>query len=366
MYIWECSDWPEWRYDIATLTNLLSSARYRQGCLKGQMEALGFHLRDEAYLRTLTMDVLKTSEIEGEHFDRELVRSSIARQLGMTMGALAPEDRHVEGLVAMMLDATQNYASPITTERLFTWHGAIFPTGRSGMMQIRVGDWRNDAKGPMQVVSGRMGYDRVHYKAPPADCLKNEMAAFLLWVEAPDKLDMLLKAGIAHLWFVTLHPFDDGNGRIARAISDLLLARSDGMAQRFFSMSAQIQHERNDYYSILERTQRGDMDITEWLQWFLECLERAVEHAKQTLNDVLYRARFWEGVKGIAMNERHIKVLQCFLGGFEGKLTTSKWAKIAKCSQDTAYRDILALIRLGVLIKKEAGGRSTSYEIAPF
>jgi len=363
IYIWQQSGWPNWRYDIERLATPLASTRHVQGRLLGRMELLGFKLRDEAWLQTLTQDVVKTSEIEGERLDTEQVRSSIARRLGLDIGALAPVDRHVEGIVEIMLDATQRYAEPLTAERLCAWHGALFPTGRSGLAQIRVAAWRDDANGPMQVISGPIGREKVHYTAPPANRLAPEMTAFLDWFEQPHQLDPVLKAGLAHLWFITLHPFDDGNGRIARAIGDMALARSEQCPQRFYSLSAQIQQERNDYYNILERSQKGDLDVTEWLLWFLACLQRAIAQADETLSAVLVKAKFWERFASAPMNERQIKVLNRLLNGFEGKLTTSKWAKLAKCSQDTAYRDILRLIELGALVKAEGGGRSTSYEL---
>ena len=362
-YIWQHLDWPDWIIDAARLAAPLGLVRHAQGRLLGRMEALGFKLRDEAWLKTMTQDVVKTSEIEGERLDIDQVRSSIARRLGMDIGALSPVDRHVEGIVEMMLDATQNYAEPLTAERLLGWHGALFPTGRSGLVKIRVADWRDDTAGPMQVVSGPVGREKIHYTAPPAERLVPEVAAFLEWFERPDDLDPVLKAGLAHLWLVTLHPFDDGNGRITRAVGDLALARSEQIHQRFYSLSAQIQQERADYYTILERTQKGGMDVTEWLLWFLSCLQRAIARAEHSLSAVLMKARFWEQFAGTPMNERQIKVLNRMLDGFEGKLTTSKWAKLAKCSQDTAYRDILLLIDAGALVKAEGGGRSTSYEL---
>lgn len=362
-YIWEHPDWPHWTCDLARLAMPLASVRHAQGRLLGRMESLGFKLRDEAWLQTLTQDVLKTSEIEGERLDTEQVRSSIARRLGLDIGALAPVDRHVEGTVEMMLDATRHFAQPLTAERLFGWHGALFPTGRSGLVEIRVAAWRNDAAGPMQVVSGPIGREKVHYTAPPADRLDGEVKRFLQWFEQADEQDAVIKAGLAHLWLVTLHPFDDGNGRIARAVGDLALARSEQTPQRFYSLSAQIQQERARYYDILERTQKGDLDVTEWLLWFLACLQRAIVRAEDTLSAVLVKARFWERFLSTPMNERQIKVLNLLFDHFEGKLTTGKWAKLAKCSQDTAYRDILALIEMGALVKAEGAGRSTHYEL---
>jgi len=327
------------------------------------MEAMGFSLRAEAVLHTLTLDVLKSSEIEGEILDKVQVRSSIARRLGMDIGALAPVSRNVDGVVGMMLDATQNYEKPLTRERLFGWHASLFPTGYSGMSKIKVAAWRDDAKGPMQVVSGPIGREYVHFEAPPADRLEKEMAAFLDWFNGDDGTDLVLRACIAHLWLVTIHPFEDGNGRIARAIADMTLARSEQSAQRFYSMSAQIRRERDAYYGGLEATQKGTLDITERLEWFLDCLSRAFDGVEETLSAVFKKARFWESCAALPFNERQRLILNKLLDGFEGKLTSSKWAKLAKCSQDTALRDIQDLVERGVLRKDPAGGRSTSYSL---
>ena len=369
MYIWQHPDWPNWQFDLGTLVVPLTLVRHGQGRLLGRMEALGFKLRDETWLQTLTQDVIKTSQIEGELLDSDQVRSSLARRLGMAVGALAPVDRNVDGIVDVMLDATQGYALPLTRDRLFGWHGALFPTGRSGLHAINVATWRNDSGGPMQVISGPYGKEQVHYEAPPAGSIDAEMERFLSWfnhdeVSVPERTDPVIKAALAHLWFVTIHPFDDGNGRLARAIGDMALARSERTPQRFYSLSAQIQLERASYYDILEQTQRGGLDVTEWLTWFLACLERAIAGAELTLESVMTKARFWERFERYGINERQVKLLNRLLDGFEGKLTTSKWAKIAKCSQDTAYRDILGLMELGALVKADGGGRSTSYELA--
>ena len=325
---------------------------------------LGFSLRSEAMLQTLTHDVVKSSEIEGEILDREQVRSSIARRLGIEIGALTPADRDVEGIVEMMLDATQKYDEHLTEERLFGWHAALFPTGRSGMHKIAVGAWRDDSSGPMQVVSGAIGKERVHYEAPAAAKLPGEMKAFLDWFETKDGTDPVLRTAIAHLWFVTIHPFEDGNGRIARAIADMALARSDHSPQRFYSMSAQIRQERNAYYDMLEATQKGDLDITSWLDWFLACLDRALDGAENTLADVFRMAEFWKKHAGATFNNRQRDMLNRLLDGFEGKLTTSKYATIEKTSPDTALRDITDLVERGILAKDEGGGRSTSYSLA--
>ncbi|MBU0606964.1 MAG: Fic family protein [Armatimonadetes bacterium] len=362
-YIHELTDWPQFRWDRDHIAARLAGARYDQGRLVGRMGALGFALREAAVLETLTEDVLKTSRIEGERLDVEQVRSSLARRLGMDIGALRPVDRHVEGVVEMMLDATRQYEEPLTAERLCGWHAALFPTGRSGMRRIVVGAWRDDARGPMQVVSGPVGRERIHFEAPAAGRLEREMQSFLEWFNSNGGADWLLKAGIAHLWFVMVHPFEDGNGRIARAIADLALARSEHSSHRFYSMSAQIQRERDAYYSMLERTQQGSLDVTPWLDWFLGCLTRAIAGAQTTLGAVLRKARFWEVVGAAPLNLRQRKVLNRMLDGFEGKLTTSKWAKLAKCSNDTALRDIQPLVDLGLLVRGPAGGRSTSYEL---
>jgi Fic family protein len=363
-YIYELSEWPEFRWDQNQLAAPLAALRHRQGRLVGRMESLGFSLRAEATLQNLTLDVLKSSEIEGEILDRDQVRSSIARRLGMDIGGLTPTDRNVEGVVEMMLDATQNYSAPLSAERLFSWHAALFPTGYSGISKITIGGWRNDAKGPMQVVSGAFGRERVHFEAPAAKRLEKEMAAFLEWFNGTDQTDPVLRAALAHLWFVTIHPFDDGNGRIARAITDMGLARSEQSSQRFYSMSAQIRTERKTYYELLEKTQESDLDITPWLEWFLACLNRAFDGTEQTLGSVLQKARFWEVHAATPLNDRQRLMLNKLLDGFEGKLTSSKWAKIAKCSQDTALRDILDLVNHGILVKDAAGGRSTSYSLA--
>ena len=363
MQIWERDTWPNLTWQDARVAACLAEVRHTQGRLIGRMEALGFKLREEAVLQTLTQDVVKTSEIEGEQLDATQVRSSLARRLGIDIGALPPTDRNVEGIVEVMLDATRNYDAPLTAERLFGWHAALFPTGRSGMTRIRVGDWRDDSTGPMQVVSGPYGRERVHYTAPPASRVAAEMEAFLAWFNAPISSDPVIKAALAHLWFVTIHPFEDGNGRIARAIADLALARSEGSSQRFYSMSAQIRTERSAYYDQLEQTQKGETDVTEWVLWFLACLDRAIRGADSVLAAVVAKAQFWERAAPMPLNERQIKVLNRLLDGFEGKMTTSKWATIAKCSQDSASRDIAALIELGLMRKGEAGGRSTSYKL---
>ncbi len=363
-YIYQLENWPKFNWRSEQLAGQLVAVRYKQGRLLGRMEALGFGLRSEAVLQTLTEEVLKSSEIEGENLDKAQVRSSIARRLGMDIGALAPIDRNVEGVVEMMLDATQNYQAQLSDERLCAWHAALFPTGRSGMRKITVGAWREDASGPMQVVSGPVGRERVHYEAPPTARLKAEMKAFLDWFNRDEHLDLVLKAAIAHLWFVTIHPFEDGNGRIARAIADMVLTRSEGSPQRFYSMSAQIRQDRSDYYDILEATQEGDLDTTAWLQWFLNCLDRAFDGTEQTLANVLRKARFWEAIAGQTLTERQRKAINRLLDGFEGKMTSSKWAALTKTSPDTALRDISDLVERGILVKNEAGGRSTSYSLA--
>jgi Fic family protein len=362
-YIHQLADWPRFHWDQEALAAPLAALRHRQGRLLGRMEGLGFALQKEAELETLTLDVVKSSEIEGEKLDPEHVRSSIARRLGLDVGGAKAADRDVEGVVEMMLDATQNFAAPLTDERLFGWHAVLFPTGRSGIRKIVVGAWRHDASGSMQVVSGPLGKENVHYEAPAASLLTAEMARFLAWANDADRTDGVLRAGLAHLWFVTIHPFDDGNGRIARAIADWQLARSENSAQRFYSMSAQIRHERSDYHDILERTQKGTLDVTRWLEWFLGCLGRAFDGTETTLAAVLRKARFWERTARLTINDRHRLVLNRLLDGFTGKLTTKKWAVLAECSHDTALRDIQSLIDQGLLTKDESGGRSTSYSL---
>jgi len=365
-YIWQASDWPSWRYDLAALAQTLADVSRAQGLLMGRLADVGMALRDQASLSALTEDVIKTSEIEGEQLNVESVRSSIARRLGVDIGALAPVDRHVEGVVEMVLDATANCHASVSRERLFGWHAALFPTGYSGLVRINVGGWRDDATGPMQVVSGPLGRQRVHFEAPPADRLQSETDCFINWANRASNEPPLIKAGLAHLWFVTLHPFDDGNGRIARAVGDLFLARADGSPQRFYSLSAQIQRECKAYYDILERTQKQSLDVTEWLAWFLETLHRAVDQAQHTLDAVLAKTRFWQrwaAPSSAPLNKRQVKLVNRLLDGFEGKLTSSKWAAIAKCSPDTALRDITELLARGVLRKSDAGGRSTCYEL---
>jgi Fic family protein len=359
-YIYDLPDWPRFRWNQDAVFPRLTAVRHKQDRLIGRMQALGFTLRKEAELRTLTLEVLKSSEIEGEILDKDQVRSSVARRLGVDIGALTPEDRKVEGVVEMVLDATRNYDKPLTRERLFGWHASLFPTGYSGLRKINTGTWRD---APMEVVSGPIGHERVHFEGPPADRVEREMTAFLDWFNGDDGTDLVLRACIAHLWFVTIHPFEDGNGRIARAIADMTLARSEQSPQRFYSMSAQMRQERNAYYGGLEQTQKGTLDITERLDWFLGCLDRSFDEAERTLAAVFRKARFWGSHGGASFNERQNLMLNKLLDGIEGKLTSSKWAKMAKCSQDTALRDIVDLVDRGILAKDPAGGRSTSYSL---
>ena len=362
-YIHKVSGWPQLIWDAAKLASLLAEVRHRQGWLIGRMEGLGFSLRSEASLSTLTANIVKSSAIEGEILDEAQVRSSIARRLGLNVGGIVPTSRDVEGVVEMMLDALQHRTDTLSTERLFGWHALLFPAGRSGMRRITVGAWRPVEAGVMQVVSGPLGRERVHFEAPSAEKLEGEMAAFLEWLNTDGNADPVLKAGIAHFWFVTIHPFEDGNGRIGRAIADLMLARADGTSERFYSMSAQIEAERKEYYLQLEHSQRGGLDITGWLEWFLKCLGRAIERSGVELSSVLRKARHWDHINQEAVNERQRKVLNRIIDGFEGKLTTSKYAKIAKCSEDTALRDIQALISRDILVQNQGGGRSTSYSL---
>lgn len=360
MYVYQNKNWTDFKWNNDKLLSLLANVRHLQGRLLGQMENLGFKLQEEAVLSTLTLDVLKSTEIEGEILNKDQVRSSIARRLGLEVSGLVDSPRNVDGVVEMMLDATQNYTLAITDERLFGWHAALFPTGYSGMYKIEVAKYRS---GDMQVVSGAMGKEKVHYEAPKANVVETEMKHFLKWFNNGSEIDPVLKAAVAHFWFITIHPFDDGNGRIARAITDMQLARSDKSPQRFYSMSGQILAERKKYYDILEKTQRANGDITEWLEWFLSCLERALINSSKVLEDVLVKARFWEQHSQTPLNDRQRLMLNKLFDGFEGKLTSSKWAKIAKCSQDTAIRDIQDLIGKGILQKEAQGGRSTNYKL---
>jgi Fic family protein len=362
-YIHQLAEWPKFSWDGGRLVAPLAATRHAQGRLIGQMEVLGFKIREEAVLRTITEDVLKSSEIEGETLDGDQVRSSVARRLGLDIGGSLTADRHVEGVVEMMLDATQHYDQPLTVDRLCAWHASLFPTGRSGMQGITVGTWRDDRTAPMQVVSGPVGRERVHFEAPAAARLDEEMRRFLEWFDTDATLEPVLKAALAHLWFVTIHPFDDGNGRMARAIADMSLARSEKSPQRFYSMSGQIREERSNYYGILERTQTGTLDVTDWIEWFLGCLARAIEGAQTALASVIDKARYWEALRALSLNERQRLVINLLLEGFEGKLTTSKWAALTKSSNDTALRDIQQLVDRGVLMRNSAGGRSTSYSL---
>lgn len=364
-YIHNLPNWPKFTWNQEQISPLLAAVRHRQGRLLGKMESMGFNLQAEANLHTLTLDIIKSSEIEGEILDAGQVRSSIARRLGMDVAEiLIPSDRHVEGVVEMMLDATQKYNDPLTDERLFNWHAAMFPTGRSGMVKIAVGSYRDNTKDdPMQVVSGAMGREKIHFQAPESEILQKEMSALLEWFNNESPTDAVLKAAIAHLWFVTIHPFDDGNGRMARAITDMQLSKADQNTQRFYSMSSQIRTERNAYYDILEETQKESLDITLWIEWFLRCLDRALNNTDETLAIVFKKARFWEKHTTTALNDRQRTMLNKVLDGFDGKLTSTKWAKITKSSQDTAGRDIQDLITKGILGKETGGGRSTNYAL---
>lgn len=361
MYIHELKNWPHFSWDQKRLDDLLIQLRHQQGRLMGGMTSIGFPIQNETVLQNLTQDVIKSSEIEGEILDPSQVRSSVARRLGMEEAALNPLDREVEGVVEMTLDATRKFDQPLTKERLFYWHTSLFPNGRSGFSKISTGTWRT---GPVQVVSGQMGKEKIHFEAPSADLVDREMEFFLDWINGDKAIDLVLKAAIAHLWFVTIHPFDDGNGRIARAIADFILARSEASSLRFYSLSTQIQKERKSYYAVLEKTQKGTLNITSWIEWFFHCLRGAIETALSTLDSILHKAHLWEVLAKMPLNERQKKILNRLFDGFEGKLTSSKWAKMTKCSQDTAYRDILDLIHRGILIKSVEGGRNTSYTLA--
>ncbi|MBA3238260.1 MAG: Fic family protein [Parachlamydiaceae bacterium] len=361
MYIYELKEWPKFEWNQQKILNKLISVRHQQGLLIGGMQSIGFQLREETILDSLTDDVVKSSEIEGEILDQSLVRSSVARYLGIQSAAASVVDRNIEGVVEMMLDATQKYDQPLTQARLFRWHRNLFPLGRSGFSKITVGEWR---KTTVQVISGSNGKEKIHFEAPPQENVEHEMAQFLNWFNDETELDLVLKAAISHLWFLTIHPFEDGNGRIGRAILDLLLARSEASSHRFYSLSAQIQKERKEYYSILEVSQKDGLDISVWINWLLSCLGRAIEGARSSFGFILRKKLFWEALDQAIINERQRKVLNLLLDEFEGNLTTMKWAKIAKCSQDTAYRDILNLLDQGILKKNPEGGRSASYSLS--
>lgn len=363
LYIHENDNWTNFYWNEKKVSLKLAETRNLQGRLLGKMESLGFDLQDEAVLNTLTTEIVKSSEIEGENLDIQQVRSSIARRLGIELAGAIESERHIDGIVEMMLDATQRHKLPLTKERLFGWHAALFPSGWSNIYKITVADWRKDTTGPMQVVSGPMGKEKVHFQAPDSDRIEGEMLEFINWIETETETDPVLKAAISHLWFVTIHPFDDGNGRITRAITEMLLARSDNSVKRFYSLSSQIRNERKQYYEMLEKTQKGNSEITEWIIWFLKCLDNAFASTTESLSRILQKAEFWKTHSKTIFNERQQKILNKLLDGFTGKLTTSKWAKICKCSQDTALRDIQNLIEKGILQKEASGGRSTNYEL---
>jgi Fic family protein len=365
MYIYNDKNWPLFKWESQKLLPLISHVRNRQGRLIGKMGALGFELKSEANLEILTLDVIKSTEIEGEILSADQVRSSIARRLGLEISGLVPSERNVDGIVDLMIDATKNFEQTLSNERLFSWHRSLFPTGESGLYKIISGNWRDDSTGPMQVVSGALGKEKVHYQAPPANKVEKEMKLFLEWFNQEQEMDIVLKAAIAHLWFITIHPFEDGNGRIARAIADMLLARSDEQSYRFYSMSTQIRKQRNDYYAILESTQRETLDITKWIEWFLNCLLNAIDNSEKLLEKIIFKHSFWLRFVGANINSRQRKILNLLMEDFEGVLNTTKWAKIAKCSQDTALRDIQDLIDKGILAKSSKGGRSTNYELKP-
>lgn len=361
-YIWQQKEWPHWIFDLKCLSELLSQVNLERGRLLGSMHALGFKLSEAVSLNALTSEVVKSSEIEGEKLNPESVRSSLAKRLGIEVGGFVAPDKNIDGIVEIALDATRNFVNPLTTERLFGWYAALFPAGYSGMHKISVADFRNDHEGSMQVISGGIGREKVHYEAPPANTLKSEMAYFLHWLNHANKeFDAVIKAGIAHLWFVTLHPFDDGNGRIGRAICDMVLARADNSAQRFYSLSTQMMHEREAYYTHLEYAQKGTLNITEWLKWFLECLLRALLNAHNEIQGAIYLANIAQHIPGGSLNERQMRMLNMMMQDFEGKLTSGKWAKLAKCSTDTALRDIEQLVSLKALEKAGESKRGTHY-----
>ena len=360
MYLHQRKNWWEFQYDKGAVMNKLGPVRAAQGLMLGRMASLGFDFQGEAILATMSLELVRSCEIEGETLNLNEVRSSIARRLGINAAGLAPASRYVDGIVEMLMDATQRYDEPLSDERLFGWHNVLFPTGRSGLYSIEVGKYRS---GEMQVVSGPMGYEKVHYEAPEPGRIPEEMRRFIDWVNTENALDAVLKAGIAHIWFVSIHPFDDGNGRITRALTDMLLARSEKSSKRFYSMSNEMKLQQNEYYDILERTQKGDGDITEWILWFLDCFGKALSSTEDTLSAVLAKSRFWEAHRNVAVNERQRKIINMQFDGFFGKLTTGKWAKIGKCSTDTALNDIRDLVSKGMLKRNGEGGRSTNYSL---
>jgi Fic family protein len=362
-YIHERTHWTSFIWDEKVVSVKLANVRYNQGRLIGSMESLGFELQDEAVLNTISLEIVKSSEIEGEFLNLNQVRSSVAKRLGIEIAGAVETDRHVDGIVEMMLDATQRYNLPITKERLFGWHSSLFPTGWSNMYKITVANWRKDSTGPMQVVSGPIGKEKVHFQAPASERIDHEMEQLINWLETENSIDPVLKSAIVHLWFVTIHPFEDGNGRITRALTEMLLARSDKSVKRFYSMSTQIRLDRKSYYKILEKTQKGKSDITEWLIWFLDCLDLAISITSKTLSSILKKAEFWNKHTKTNLNKRQQNMLNKLFDNFTGKLTTSKWAKICKCSQDTALRDIQDLMKKDILQKESSGGRSTNYEL---
>ena len=362
-YVHELRDWPSLTWSLPDLAHLLAAVRHKQGRHLGRMESLGFDLRSETNLIALTDEIVRSSAIEGERLATEEVRSSVARRLGLDVAGLPTSNRAVEGVVEMMVDATRHYDQPLTRERLFAWHAALFPTGRSGMHSITVGAWRDASAGPMQVVSGPLGKERVHFQAPSAERLDGEMRSFLEWFNTGPDLDPVLRAAVAHFWLVTIHPFDDGNGRIARAIADMALARGDGTPDRFYSMSARIEAERKDYYLQLEIAQRGTTDITGWIIWFLGCLDRAMDASDAMLSKVLNKARLWQSLAAAPLNDRQRLVINRLVDDWQGHLTSSKYATLAKCSADTAQRDMRELVERNILIQNEAGGRSTSFRL---
>ena len=363
MWIYEHHEWPDFFWNNDALAFKLADLRFKQGKLLGRMEGLGFELQQEARLHTLTNDVVKSWAIEGEHLNQKEVHSSIARRLGMDIAGLAPASRDVEGVVEMMLDATRHFTKPLTAKRLFDWHAALFPTGRSGMHKITVGAWRSAESGPMQVVSGPAGSEKVHFEAPHSDKLAQEMATFLKWFGGVHRIDPVLKAGVAHLWFLSIHPFEDGNGRIARAIGDMALARAENASSRFYSLSMEIESDRKEYYRALERQQRSTLDITDWLEWFLDSLGHAIDNAEDNLGAILFKARLWTKINQRPVNQRQRLIINRMLDNFKGHMNTSKYARLAKCSTDTALRDILDLKARGVFVQNPGGGRSTSYRL---
>ena len=369
LYIWQNPAWPEFRWDSDAILKSLGELRFHQGALFTRMKDLGFDIRLQAQAEILIEEALKTSEIEGEILGPKSVRSSVAKRLGLPdAGLMVSRNEKADGLVDILLDATMNYSRELSPEILYGWHAALFPTGYSGFHKLLIGAFRNDADGPMQIVSGPIGREKVHYEAPGAGQIHHEIRAFLSWWQTSfNKMDGIIRSAVAHLWFVAIHPFEDGNGRLARTLTDMALAQDENLSTRFYSLSAQIMSERDDYYRLLEITNKGDGDITEWLLWYTQCMTRALLRSELLLKNILQKARFWKRHAQTELNQRQMKVVNLILekgpGGFEGGMKNQKYAGIAHTSRATAQRELADLVKKEVFVKNPGGGRSVSYDI---